>query len=403
MSLPAIEGGVPVRSKEDILVFGQPDINEDDIEKAVEVLRSGWISTGPVTTQFENEFAKYSGAEYAVATNSCTAALHLALMSLELPPGSEVITTDMTFCATVNAIIHAGLTPVIADCQKGNGNISLGKMERKITNKTRVLLPVHLAGNPCDMFSLREIADEHNLVLISDSAHAIETTYDYKSMAELSDISCYSFYATKNICTAEGGMLLTNNRTYAERARKMSLHGMSKNASMRYSSNGFNHYSIDVLGYKYNMTDIAAALGLSQLSRIEENWKKRQMVWWRYSDAFENLPVSMDEGWAGFTLGVKHAYHLFRLHLNLDRLKENRDFILNAIQAENVTVGVHYKAIHTHPYYQRTFGWKAKDFPSAQWMSDRTISLPLSSGLTDKDVDDVIKAIVKVLTYYEVK
>jgi len=401
MSLPAIEGGIPVRSKDDILVFGQPDITEADIEKAMSVLRSSWVSTGPMTSQFEREFAKYSRAEYAVATNSCTAALHLALMALELPPDSEVITTDMTFCATVNAIIHAGLKPVLVDCLKGDGNMSLGKAERLITDKTRVLLPVHLAGNPCDMFSLRKIADEHNLVLISDSAHAIETTYNYKSMAELSDISCYSFYATKNICTAEGGMLLTNNRIYAERARKMSLHGMSKNASMRYSSSGFNHYSIDVLGYKYNMTDVAAALGLSQLSRVEDNWKKRQVVWHRYYDAFENLPVSMDESWAGFMPGNKHAYHLFRLHLDLDRLKKNRDFILNAIQAENVTVGVHYKAIHTHPYYQRTFGWKAKDFPSAQWMSDRTISLPLSSGLTDKDVDDVIKAVVKVLTHYK--
>ena len=397
MNKPALEGGTPVRNKKDTLIFGQPDINEDDVNGVISVLRSGWVSTGPVTTLFETNFARYCGADYAVATNSCTAALHLALMVLDLSPGDEVITTDMTFCATINAIIHAGLKPVIVDCDRITGNIDVTQIEKKITNKTKVLLPVHLSGMPCNITALREIASSHNLILVSDSAHAIESLHGGKSMAELSDISCYSFYATKNICTAEGGMLLTNNVEYADKARQMSLHGMSKNASMRYSASGFNHYSIDMLGYKYNMTDIAAAMGVGQLKRISDNWAKRKSIWDKYTSAFDDLPIYYHRD---IPKTIRHGYHLFTIQIDLESFNADRDFILNAIQHENVTVGVHYKAIHTHPYY-REFGWNEEEFPNAQWMSDRTISLPLSPKVTDEDTDDVIEAVIKVLRYYE--
>jgi dTDP-4-amino-4,6-dideoxygalactose transaminase len=321
----------------------------------------------------------------------------VALIVLNLKPGDEVITTDMTFCATVNAIIHAGLTPVIVDCNKETFNIDPEEIEKKITTKTKAILPVHFAGRPCEMDQIMDICKRYNLHLISDAAHAIETRYNNKSVAELSDITCYSLYATKNICIAEGGFLLTNSEDYIEASRIKALHGMSKNASKRFGPDGFKHYSVDVLGYKYNMPDTAASLGISQLRRVEESWKRREQIWNKYMTELFYLPCSLP---ARIPEHMRHAHHLFTINIHPEELKVSRDFILNAIQAENITTGVHYRAIHAHPYYTNTFGWDAKDYPNAQWLSDRTLSLPLSSKLTDKDIDDVINAVTRILMYY---
>ena len=398
MSKPAIEGGTPVRS-DNFLVFGAPDIREDDISEVVDTLRSGWLSTGPKAKLFEDRFAQYNGAQFAIGTNSCTAALHLSLNALDLPPGSEIITTDMTFCATVNSIVHSGLKPVIVDCELGSLNIDSNLIEDKITDKTAAILVVHFAGYPCDMAAINRIAKKHDLMVISDAAHAIETRYGGISVAKHSDLTAYSFYATKNICIGEGGMVLTDNEELADKIRVRALHGMSKNAHLRYGSSGFKHYSVDTLGYKYNMMDLTASLGLRQLDRVDENWIRRTQVWKAYLDRMSDLPMVLPTGDLESMLH-RHGCHLFTPLLKLEELSVDRDHILGALIAENIGTGVHYNAIHTHPYYQESLGLNVKDFPVAQWVSERTLSLPLSSKLTDKDVDDVVEAVTKVLNYY---
>jgi dTDP-4-amino-4,6-dideoxygalactose transaminase len=394
MGRPAIEGGEPTR-RDNFLIFGAPDLKQEDIDEVVDTIKSGWLSTGPKVKIFEDKFAEYQGVKYAVGTNSCTSALHLSLMALDLPSGSEVITTPMTFCATINSIIHANLKPVIVDCNRNDFNISTDEIEKKITPKTKVILPVHFAGAPCDMVAINEIAKRYSLFVVSDAAHAIETRYNGDSVANHSDLTAYSFYATKNLCVGEGGMVLTSREVYADRIRQMALHGMSRNAHLRYSSSGFKHYSISQLGYKYNMTDMAAALGINQLDRIEKNWEKRRDVWNMYLMGLRDEPLYLP--W--FVTNHKHGYHLFTVLLDLDKLRVSRDYILNAMIAEGIGVGVHYKAIFEHPYYSR-FSWTPEHYPNAQWVSDRTLSLPIASNLDDKDIHDVCNAMSKVLRYY---
>lgn len=397
MKKPAIEGGKPVRPANSKIVFGRPDIRKYDILEVVDVLGSGWLSTGPVTAKFEKAFAEYQGVKYALGTNSCTSALHLALLALELKPGTEVITTDMSFVATTNAIIHAGLKPVLVDCERGTQNISVEQVKKHITPNTGAILPVHFAGWPCDMEALREICDERGLYLISDCAHSIEARLDGKSMAELSDISSYSFYATKNICISEGGMLLTNNKEWYEKSKIRSLHGMSKGAAGRYSGEKFKHYQVETLGFKYNMPDVLAAMGINQLKRIDDNYKKRSIVWDRYMAELNDLPIFLPPT---IPNNIKHGKHLFTAQLDLDKITISRDEFLNAITQENVSSGVHYIPIHIHPYYKKTFGWNTDKYSNANWIGERTFSLPLGSNLTRKDVDDVIVAVRKLLEYY---
>jgi len=372
---------------------------EEDIQAAVDTMRSCWLGTGPKTTEFENKFAEYKGVKYAVALNSCTAALHLALLSLKLQPGDEIITTDFTFTATVSTIIHAGLTPVPVDCQLKIGNIEWNKIEEKITPRTKAIVVVHFAGYPCQMDTIVNICKRYNLYLIEDCAHAIEGTFDGKHCGTFGDIGCFSFYSTKNFTTAcgEGGMLITDNEDIMREVRMLSLHGMSKGAHNRFGKEGFKHYEILYPGYKYNLTDVASSFALSQLSRVESNWEKRNSVWKKYMTDFRGLPVYLPPN---IPENIKHAYHLFTIYLKVESLKVSRDFVLNALTKEGIGTGVHYTAIHAHPYYHKTFGWNAKNFPNSQWMSERTLSLPLSAKLTDQDVDDVIQALKKVLNYY---
>lgn len=397
--IPAIEGGHPVRS-DDFLIFGAPDIREEDIEGAVQVLKSGWLSTGPKVKEFEDKFAKYNQSKYAVGTSSCTSALHLAIEALKLPAESEIITTDMSFVATINSILHAGMVPVPVDCHKQTGNILEYQIAKKIGPKTKAILPVHFAGYPCNMDVIKDIAFQHDLKIISDCAHAIETQYNGKSVSRFADLSAYSFYATKNICTGEGGMLLTDNKEYSDIVRQKALHGMTKNAHLRYGSKGFKHYYVDTLGYKYNMMDLVAAIGINQLERVDDNWAKRKDIWHKYIDSFENLPLYLPPKQVH---RGKHGHHLFTVQLDLDSMNVDRDFILNALISEGIGTGIHYKAIHEHPYYNK-FNWKdgeGKDFPNSRWISERTISLPMSSKLSDKDVEDVITAVTKIINYYK--
>ena len=398
--LPAIEGGKPVRPPERYLVFGRPAIGEAEIAEVVDTLRSGWIGTGPKVARFEREFAAYIGSQHAVAVASCTAALHLAIRANGIGPGDEVVTSPLTFCATVNAILHAGATPVLADCEPGTGNLDPARVAERITPRTRAILPVHLAGRPCDMAALGEIAARHDVALLEDCAHAIETrSVQGRSAGTHGRAGAFSFYVTKNLVTAEGGMLVTDDRAFADRVRVMALHGMSADAWRRFSDAGYRHYDVVDAGFKYNMTDLQASLGIHQLARIEENLVRREEIWRRYDEAFADLPLETPAPPAPDT---RHARHLYTVQLEAGRCLVPRDRFLAALHAEGIGTGVHYRAISEHEFYRERLGIRAGEYPVAEDIGRRTLSLPLSPGLSDRDVEDVICAVRRVATAYAI-
>ena len=390
----AIDGGKPVRSKENFLVFGAPLIEEPEIEEVVGCMRRGWIGTGPKVHQFEKDFASYKEAKHALALNSCTAALHLSMFAAGIGPGDEVITTPMTFCSTINAIIHCGATPVLADCDRETMNILPEEIETKVTAKTKAILPVHFAGRCCNMDHIMEIARTYDLLVIEDCAHAIESEYHGQKAGRFGDIGCFSFYVTKNIVAGEGGMVITNNEDHANKIKILGLHGMSKDAWRRFSDEGYKHYQVVYAGFKYNMMDIQAAIALHQLPRIDSYWEIRRDIWRQSDEAFQGLPVFTP---APPEPETKHAFHLYTLLLDINHLNVTRDDFLNEMAKRNIGVGVHYIALHLHPFYQKTYGYKKGDFPNAEWISERTVSLPLSAKLSDSDVHDVIEAVVTIL------
>jgi dTDP-4-amino-4,6-dideoxygalactose transaminase len=380
----------PIRPTSRFLIFGSPLIEQPEIDDVVAIMKSGWLGTGPKVAQFENDFAHYTGMPYAVALNSCTAALHLSILAADIKPGDEVITTPLTFCGTVNAIIHAGATPILADVDPITMNIDPKEVEKKITPKTRALLPVHFAGRPCDMDALCALAKQYNLKIIEDCAHAIETEYKGRKAGTFGDFGCFSFYVTKNIVTGEGGMVITDNRENADRIKILALHGMSKDAWNRFGDKGYKHYQVVECGFKYNMMDMQAVIGIQQLGRIDAYWKKRQEIWEQYQTAFANLPVTLP---APVETNTKHAYHLYTLRIDAQKAGITRDEFLNRMTANNIGVGVHYMSIPEHPYYQKTFGWKPEDYPTAMRIGRETVSLPLSAKLSDEDVQDVVSAV----------
>lgn len=378
--------------RDEFLIFGSPLIEEPEISEVAEVLRSGWLSTGPRVQQFQENFAAYKGVEEAVAVNSCTAALHLAGLCAGLRPGDEVIVPALTFCATVNAVVHAGATPVLADVD-ATMNISPQSLEEKITPQTRAILPVHFAGRPCDMDSICDIAGRHNLKVIEDCAHAIEAEYKGRKVGTIGDLGCFSFYVTKNLPTGEGGMILARSKADAERARVLGLHGLSKDAWKRFSDAGYRHYDVVDCGFKYNMMDIQAALGIHQLARLEQNWQRRREIWAQYNSSLCELPIELPPAEHD---GCRHAYHLYTILVDETRCGISRDDLLDELTRRNVGVGVHYRGLAEHAYYQERFGWRPGQFPVATNIGRTTISIPLSAKLTDGDVDDVISALADV-------
>ncbi len=384
----------PVRSKDKFLVFGSPLIGEEEIQEVVSAMRSGWLGTGPKVTQFEEDFKRYKGVQYAQALNSCTAALHLSLLALGIGKGDEVITTPMTFCATVNAIIHSGATPVLADCDIKTMNIDPYQIEKKITRKTKAILPVHFAGRSCEMDTIMDIARRHKLFVVEDCAHAIETEYKGKKSGTFGDIGCFSFYVTKNIVTGEGGMVITDNEEFANKIKVLGLHGMSKDAWKRFSDEGYKHYKVVECGFKYNMMDLQAAIGIHQLKKIDQYWKRREEIWNIYNDIFSDLPIQLP---ASSELNTRHAYHLYTILIDEKISRIERDQFLEAMTQENIGLGVHYLSIPEQPYYQSKFGWKVKDYPNAQRIGETTVSLPISPKLIQHDVDDVINSVKKIL------
>jgi len=369
-------------------------IEQKEIDEVVSSLKSGWLSTGPKVHRFEKMFKDYKGSKFAIATNSCTSALHLSMKALDIKQGDEVIVPTMTFAATANAVIHAGGRPIFSDCEKKTMNLDPADIEKRITSRTKAIIPVHFAGRSCEMQFITDIARRHNLKLVEDCAHAVETEYHGIKAGTFGDIGCFSFYSTKNIVTGEGGIAITDNETYAERMKIMSLHGMNRDAWKRFGSSGYKHYEIIYAGYKYNMMDIQAAIGIHQLPRIDKYWRQRRKIWHCYNKAFKDLPLFTP---SSIESDTRHAYHLYTILLDLDSLKITRNQFLDKMLQRKIGTGVHYIALHLHPYYKKVFGYKTGDFKNAEWISQRTVSLPLSAKLTDEDVDDVIESVTEII------
>jgi dTDP-4-amino-4,6-dideoxygalactose transaminase len=378
----------------DFLIFGSPVIEQPEIDEVVSTLKSGWLGTGPKVARFEELMRKYKGASYSAALNSCTAAIHLSMVAIGVKPGDEVITTPLTFCATVNAIIHAGATPVLADIDPVTMNIDSVQIKKKITPRTKAILPVHFAGRPCKMDHVMEIAENNNLKVVEDCAHAIETQYKGKHVGTFGDFGCFSFYVTKNIVTGEGGMVLAKNQKDIARIKILGLHGMSADAWKRFGDAGYKHYYVVEAGFKYNMMDIQAAIGIHQLKRIGKYRKIREEIWNHYQKAFEKLPVQRPADPESDTL---HAYHLYNILIDENICGIKRDDFLNAMTAKKIGVGVHYLSMPEHPFYQERFGWKLGDYPNATRIGRQTVSLPISAKLSNDDVEYIISSVKDVL------
>jgi dTDP-4-amino-4,6-dideoxygalactose transaminase len=372
------------------LTFGAPHIDDSAIAEVVDSLRTGWLGTGPKVGRFEQLIRDYTGANHAVAVNSCTAALHLSMIVSGVGAGDEVITTPMTFCATANSIIHTGARPVFVDCERETQLIDPARVEAAVTPRTRAILPVHLTGRVCNMDAIEEIARRHDLVIIEDAAHSLEARYKDKKVGAIGDLTCFSFYVTKNITTGEGGMVTTNDAELADRIKMYALHGMTRDAWKRYSDSGYKHYQVVAPGFKYNMMDLQAAIGIHQFRHIDDWLQRRTDIWRRYDEELRDLPVGLP---APDDPNSHHARHLYTLMIDPERCGITRDEFMRRMHHRQIGTGVHYIAVHLHPYYSETFGCTPEDFPNASWISDRTVSIPLSPHLTDADVGDVIDAI----------
>jgi dTDP-4-amino-4,6-dideoxygalactose transaminase len=389
----AIAGGRPVRTA--FLPFHRPSLGAEEEAEVLDTLRSGWLTTGPKTQRFEEAFARYLGVPYAVGVTSCTAAMHLGLACLGVGPGDEVITSPITFPATANVIVHVGAKPVFVDVEPGTLNVDVGQVAARISTRTKAIIPVHFAGQPCRMDALMRLARGHGLGVVEDCAHAVEAVIDGRRAGTWGDVGAFSFYATKNITTAEGGMLVTADADLAERIRVLRLHGISRDAWKRYGVEGFKHWETLTAGFKYNMYDLQAALGLAQLPKLEKFWARRQSIVEAYDRAFASLPEVRALGSDSTT---HHARHLYVVMLRTEALTRTRDEILDAIQAEGIGLGVHFRALHLQRFYREHYGFEPGHCPVAEDASDRILSLPLYPAMSDADVEDTITAVKKVIS-----
>ncbi|MEJ2216103.1 MAG: DegT/DnrJ/EryC1/StrS family aminotransferase [Gemmatimonadota bacterium] len=376
------------------IVFGQPHFSDAEIDEVVDSLRSGWVGTGPKVARFEEAFASYLGARHAVAVNSCTAGLHLAMLVAGVGPGDEVITTTMTFVSTVNAILHAGATPVLVDCDPETGLILPEQAADAVTPRTRAIVPVHLYGRPCPMDAINEIAQRHGLIVIEDAAHAAEAVYHGRKIGTIGDLTCFSFYATKNLTTGEGGMITTARTDLASRLKVFALHGLSRDAWSRFSDNGYLQYQTVDLGFKYNMMDLQAGLGLHQIPLLPERLRRREEIWRSYDEAFAGLPVVTPPPPEPDTV---HARHLYTLLVDPETSGVDRDAFMRRLHAAGIGTGIHYLAVHLHQYYRERFGYRPQDYPNARWLSERTVSIPLSPHLTDEETTRIQNAVAAAL------
>jgi dTDP-4-amino-4,6-dideoxygalactose transaminase len=381
--------------REKFLPFSIPTIGEEEINEVVDSLKSGWITTGPKVKRFEEAFKEYVSAPYAVPLSSATAGLHLAMLALKLQPGDEVITTPMTFAATVSMIVQAGGKPVLADIEEGTLNIDVREVRKKITPRTRALVPVHFAGQPCDMDQIFALAREFNLTVIEDAAHAIGTEYKGARIGSLDSISVFSFHPIKNITTGEGGMVATGNEQLAEEISLMKFHGMSREAWKRYEASGTPNYDIMMPGFKYNMMDLQAGLGLHQLNKLESFIEMRTVVANFYNEAFYDVEEVLTPQEVPYP--NRHAWHLYTPLIKIENLKIDRDQFMAELKRENIGTGLHFKAIHHHPYFRDTLGIQPGELLNADYASDRILSLPLFPLMTLDDARDVVHAVTRVI------
>ncbi len=391
----AVDGGKPVREK--FLPYATQWIGEEEKKEVMEVLDSGWLTTGPKGRKFEEDIASYVGAKHAIAVNSGTAALHCCTLALDLKPGDEVITTPFTFLASANCIAYTGAKPVLADIKKDTYNIDPEEIKKKITDKTKAIIPVDYAGQPCDLDEIYSIAKEHGLKVIEDAAHAISAKYKGKRVGSLSDMSIFSFHPVKNMTTAEGGIITTNDDELAKFCIMHRTHGITKEAMKRYGKNADWTYDMQRLGFRYNMTEFQAALGVAQLKKLDKLQKRREEIVEIYNKAFADIPeiilpyVKPD---------IKSSWHLYTIRVKEDMLTEDRNMVIKALKAENIGVNVHYIPVHLHSYYQENYGYKKGDFPVTEEVYDSIITLPLFPKMEQQDIDDVITAVKKVIGVY---
>lgn len=385
--------------RKNYLPFALPDVDDAELQQIKEALDSGWVTTGPKTKQFEAEFAAAVGAKHAVAVNSCTAAMHLALEAIGLHAGDEVITTPYTFAATAEVIRYFDAKPVFVDVDTRCLNINPTRIEAAISPRTKAIIPVHIAGLPAEMDAIADIAARHRLAIVEDAAHAFPTRYKGRTIGSplpltTNHFTCFSFYATKTLTTGEGGMICTDDDALAERCRIMALHGISKDAWKRYTAEGSWYYEIIAPGYKYNMTDIAAGMGLAQLAKAERMWQRRHEIARRFNQSFTNLPqlqIPYDRS------DCQHAWHLYMLRLNRGTLRIDRARFVEELRQRQIGASVHFIPLHMHPYYRETYGYQPEDFPVAYHEYQREISLPIFSKMNDQDVQDVIDTVLEII------
>lgn len=410
----AIDGGKPTREK--MLAFGVPNFGDEEIAEIVDTIKSGWISTGPKTKRFEEEFAAYVGARYAVGLNSCTAGLHLSLIVQGIGPGDEVIVPPLTFGATANVVEHVGAKPVFADIDPSTLCIDPGEIEKAVTPRTRAVIPVHYGGMPCAMDDIQAIARAHNFSVIEDAAHAIGARYKGRAIGSLSPLTNFSFYANKNLSTGEGGMVTTDNAELEEKLRIYHLHGLSRDAWRRYHTTEFSTSELVVPGYKYNMSDLQASLGIHQLHKQEQFIARREALAAFYDEAFNlfdgvvrtlprpprtGLSRSSEAEDGNMRDGLsRHVLHLYVVLLDLTRLRVDRNRVISALLAENIGVSMHFQPLHMQPYYRDKYGYKPEDFPVSCRVGESVVSLPLVPQMTEDDASDVVEAVRKVVDNY---
>jgi perosamine synthetase len=385
--------------KKNFIPFARSLIEDDEKREVLEVLESGWLTTGTKVRQLERDFAEYVGAKHAIAVNSGTAALHLCLDAIGIKEGDEVITTTFTFAATAEVIRYFKAKPVFVDIDENSFNIDPRLIEKRITDKTKAIIPVHFAGQACEMDAITEIAVKHGLHIVEDAAHALPTTFKGKKVGSLSELTCFSFYATKNITTGEGGMITTDNHEWAERMMIMSLHGISKDAWKRYTSEGSWYYEIIAPGYKYNLADIAAAIGIHQLKKCEHFYQIRKNYAKLYTEGFNNLeeiiPPFVEPN-------NQHAWHLYVIQIRPELLDINRSEFIEELRKRNIGASVHFIPLHLHPYYTKSYGYKRGDFPVAERVYERVISLPIYPAMKERDVATVIRAVKDIVTTHKI-
>ncbi|HLV85625.1 MAG TPA: UDP-4-amino-4,6-dideoxy-N-acetyl-beta-L-altrosamine transaminase [Candidatus Sulfotelmatobacter sp.] len=390
----AIDGGVPVRQT--LLPYGRQSVEESDINAVVEVLRSDWLTTGPKVAEFEEAFAERTGVAHAVSFSSGTAALHAAAFAAGLTSGDEAITSPLTFAATSNCVLYQGATPVFADVSPDTLNIDPAQVAAKLSSRTRAIIPVDYAGHPADLAAIREIADKHGTVVIEDACHALGAELEGRPVGSVADMTVFSFHPVKHITTGEGGMVATRSAKFAEVLRQFRNHGFSSEPRER-QAGGQWHYEMVFLGFNYRLPDIACALGIQQLKRLDQNIERRRTIAEEYTAAFRCIrgiktPV--------VRAGASPAWHLYPIQLELEKLSADRGQIFRALRAENIGVNVHFIPVNYHQYYRERFGYEPGSFPVAESAYERLISLPMFHGMTDKDADDVIAAVQKVMAHY---